>query len=198
MKRHVLDFKDKNIFQELHTSQLLDRRLEKLKSALLKKYGVDYLSVQVVDKTTDYYFRNFGHDKWHEYCWDLNLLSVCPALPKTKKLSQDENYISFFLNFRTKRGTDLRADIIGELKEGSSILFYNEKTGNKVQFCITFIKGISINTLNKKIFFSLMNDLYSARHILDPFMDYFKTYKVIIDSPELILMEKQSPFIINF
>jgi hypothetical protein len=43
-----------------------------------------------------------------------------------------------------------------------------------------------------------MNDLYSARYILDPFMDYFKTHKVIMDTPELILMEKNNPFKITF
>lgn len=191
----IRSFKEGHIFTTLNKSVLMDGKLEKVRAYFKKKYDIDYLAFTILKfkegekgKKEKYLLCNrpLNASKWHDYDWSTNhTLRLCPALPLLHLLKEGENGVIFFLPVFTSQGTDLRAEFIGEIKDGFSVVLYNEKTNHKIQICMTFTGRKTIASVDKEIFFSLVNDLYKIKDILDPFMNYFTEHGDIEDTPQL-------------
>jgi hypothetical protein len=198
-------FSESKIFNKLHTSSLLDARLELLLNALKNKYGISYIAVHVLDETSDYIISYMGHDNWHNYIGSQGFLNIPDnsviagsGIPQAAILKENENYFLFFQSFITEKSIDLRAEFFGETKKGCSVIFHNNKNKYKTQFCFTFIKDRCITTIDKKIFFSLMNDLSDSKELLDSFMIYFKQTGNILDTFDLEKTLQNNPFKLKF
>lgn len=148
-------------------------QIEELKKNFSKKYNIDYLGINMTDSRSEYLFSRLDHDKWHEYYWYHDKVRVCPSLQQLMTLKNKEQQILFFQTYQTRTLTNIRAEIIGKASSGCSLLFSNEKSGNKIQFCITFKDNISIDKLNSNILMTLVADLNKIKGFLDPYMEYF-------------------------
>jgi hypothetical protein len=184
LKNSVL-FEYKNIYNTLHQSTLMDNRLEKIRKSMKEKYDIDYLGVHVIDGTGKYFLRNMDHDLWHNFHWDSKLAVISPTLNKFTTLKSEENGVMFFKEFLDSKNIDIRASIVGELKQGVEIMFCNTFNDNKVLFSITFAKNKSIVSLDFKTYMCLIKDLKNNENCLDAFMNYFKLTGNIDDSPQM-------------
>jgi hypothetical protein len=202
-KDNKLTIENNKLFKKLHTSKFFDTILEERRLALKKKYAIDYVGVQLFDNTGKYFISNMGHDIWHDYSWHgeysyEKFLDDC--LPKTLSLTSNERGLMFFekLNIGITKKSDLRASIVGNEKNGVSTMFHSETTNNNIQICITFEKDTSIASLEKSIFFSLMQDLNNMKDDFNIFMDYFKQHGTIDNSLELQQLIEKNPIVLRF
>jgi hypothetical protein len=165
----------KNTLNQLYMIDSIEYRIEKLKNILKEKYHIDYLGVNVLNKDSTFLFSRLGKDEWHETCWKEGFVAQCPTLQKLSSLERDENGIMFFNTYLKKNIIDIRGEVFGEKKAGFSILLQNNENYARILFCITFTNDICLTTMNKKILFNLINDLYKATNILDPVLHHFNT-----------------------
>lgn len=171
------------IYNQLHQCQLLEKRLENIRGIFYKKYSCDYLAIHFFNKNNDIFLSNLAHDNWHKKYWKT-YINNCLSLQISSNLKQGQNGFLFFFDL-TKGANDTRAEIVGEKKEGFSVMFYNSTNGNKVQFCLTFKDGKNIDTLSKVVLQNLLEDLKKSQEIIDDFMEYFKNHGELNDSSQL-------------
>ena len=134
---------------------------------------MDYLGVHLIDREARYMISRLDHPDWHDYYWTDNKVQKCPAIQQLSALEKDKQLIMFFQTYQSGFLYQIRGEIMGKVSPGFSILMGNPHNGNRIQFCITFQDGMSIDRLNANVLMQLVKDLAKMKSLLDPFMEYF-------------------------
>lgn len=182
-KNKTIKIDRSRIYKKLHASDLLEKRLEEVRSIMKKKYDCDYLGIHLFNQKTDLFFSNIPHDIWHDYYW-AHYMQGCPTLKMSSQLKRGENGFLFFFDYNNG-GLEVRTSIINEQKEGFTIMFHNDISGNKMQFTLTFKDNKSISSFDANSFRSLIMDLKKLESVIDDFIEYFDKTGEIKDSIEM-------------
>ena len=169
----MIEFNKKRIFNITRNIPELEEIISELKKFMYERYYVDYLGIHVIDKDSRYMISRLDHQAWHDYYWEDSKVTVCPSMQQLTMLGRQQQIILFFQTYQSRFLYEARDEIIGKVNLGSSILMGDQDTGNRIQFCITFQDGLSIDCLNVNILMSLVKDLNNYKTILNPFMEYF-------------------------
>ena len=197
----LFTFEKIKIFNTFKGLPLLDGRIEKLAEFLKIKYNIDYLGVQGIDKDFECLYTVRGDSKLHEFATKHKFVYHCKAVQKLINLNQNENCVMFFstyANSKIKQQLEIRAEIIGIKKNGFSVLLQSPETKNKVMFCITFADNMTIDQLDRKVFFKLVNHLQKATVILDPFLLWFRNIGNLIYTPAMEKSINKTEFFLPF
>jgi hypothetical protein len=169
----MLDLNDKRIFKTPRDIPELEETIHRLKKLLYEKYYIDYCGIHLMDRESLYMISRLDQEKWHQYYWQENRIKLCPAIQQLYLLEKNQQIIMFFQTYQPREVYEARGEIIGKITPGFSLLIGDNNTGNKIQFCITFKDGMSIDRLNANILMKLVKDLSNVKNILNPFMQYF-------------------------
>lgn len=205
-------FEDDEIFTGSEIPTSLAERLAAIRKRLKEKYNVNYMEVNGVDKDKKCILFNIDNKVWNDYLWKSKYIHLWPEMDKDDafaSLDKGKNILRYYdegwtsqsrqVKISTDYHAELRANIIGEYHRNVyGIMFHNERTGNKVQFYITFYNHQPIGSLSKDVFLQLMNDLKSAEEILEPYVEYFKAHGNLQESPALSRAVKEHSFFLKF
>jgi len=197
----LFTFEKTKIFNTFKGLPILDSRIEKLTDFLRKKYNIDYLAVQGIDKDLECFYTVRGDGRLHEFATRNKFVYHCKAVQKLINLNTNENCVMFFSTYaNTKIGQSLeiRAEIIGVKKNGFSVLLQSPETQHRVMFCMTFADNITIDQLDRKVFFKLANHLQKATVILDPFLLWFRNIGNLIYTPSMEKQMNKNDFFLPF
>lgn len=192
-----------NIFMDLHTSVLYDKRIEEIKKMFIKKYNIDVMSIFVTNEKSTHCLLQHHTDSWNEY----NRISFFSGLQYNIFYQETgkKNLKKFFnLNSKNHEGVEyatitdssskgMSSDIIGRKLHGYAFYFYNELNGNKIQYIIAF-KNKNIQDISYSTYISLINDFRKAQTCLDVFLRYYEMYGKLDNSPLLASMIEQEKF----
>ena len=155
----------------------------------------------VEDKDLECFYTVRGDGRLHEFATRNKFVYHCKAVQKLINLNTNENCVMFFSTYaNTKIGQSLeiRAEIIGVKKNGFSVLLQSPETQHRVMFCMTFADNITIDQLDRKVFFKLVNHLQKATVILDPFLLWFRNIGNLIYTPSMEKQMNKNDFFLPF
>lgn len=180
----TIQIKQNRVYKKLHSLDLLEKRLEVFREAFRKKYYCDYIAVHLFNKNNDIFFSNVPHDAWHNYYWQHHM-NGCNSLKMSSQLTKGKNGFLFFFDYGNNRALSVRSEIVGEAKDGFTIMFHNDVNGNKIQFSVTFQDSKGISSFDSSSFKQFLTDLKKAETVIDDFIEYFDTHGSLENNKEL-------------
>jgi hypothetical protein len=174
-----LVFNYKYIYKDINVNFFLNKRLLEIQKYFYRKYHIDYFSFHFFSKNHKYYLNQNLDIMWHIYNWKAvkknytNIFSNNEYFLKSYKTQlQDHDFI--FLNSPLE--TILYKEITNKYKEFTTIGLKDLEKKFKILITFGFIDGNNINSLNKDLYVTLINDINKLKYSLRVFFDFYIKY----------------------
>lgn len=167
------------VYSQLYEIPEFEAFREHAKAYFAKKYGIDYITIRIVNKDRNLVFFRMDNDKWHEflinvYKWNFGKLPF--LVNNIDTIKPNEIYVEYFDTYMTKI-TDtirLRAEIFGERKYGGCEIMISNEVNDIILYSITFKDDKAFGNLMQNVLDELVKDLIRYRDLLTPFARYWE------------------------
>jgi hypothetical protein len=159
------------MYDKLYAIEEFEAYREKIKKYFEKKYSIDYISINILNRNRDILFFRMDNDNWHQTLKENNwTLNEAPFfMSKIDIIKPNEIYMEYF---PSDRMTNVRAEIFGERKYGGCDVIISTNDNDVIIYHITFKNDQALGSFLKDIVNSLIKDLINYRNLFIPFVRY--------------------------